>query len=156
MSLKCSCFCRWRITVAAPNAVAICSVCLSVSGRAVNSSCCRWCVFCSTRIQHSALCTIYRTGTLQVRHSCSVRIIRIVLRVWEKFPNFNEYYNGYERSEQLWSVVFIFVATFQLIIFLTWLNFGLKLDSDRNSLSFSFSAPKMTGFDSFGQFRFRP
>ena len=28
----------------------------------------------------------------------------------------------------------------------------LKLESDRNS----FSAPKMTGFDSFGQFRFRP
>ena len=30
------------------------------------------------------------------------------------------------------------------------------VESDRNSFSLSFSAPKMTGFDSFGQFRFRP
>ena len=33
-------------------------------------------------------------------------------------------------------------------------NLPSQLESDRNS--FSFSAPEMTGFDSFGQFRFRP
>jgi len=31
-----------------------------------------------------------------------------------------------------------------------------RLETDRNSFSFSFSAPKMTIFDGFGHFRFRP
>jgi len=30
------------------------------------------------------------------------------------------------------------------------------VETDRNSFSFSFSAPKMTIFDGFGHFRFRP
>ena len=35
------------------------------------------------------------------------------------------------------------------------MNMALRLETDRNSFPFSFSAPKMTRFGDFGHFRFR-
>jgi len=39
-----------------------------------------------------------------------------------------------------------------------WTNvdFNFVVEADRNSFTFSFSAPKMTIYGNFGHFRFRP